>query len=95
MEGPCLDRSREHRRETAEIAKKHAADRGWNRLTHYWTGDKSHTGFESAAMRAFVASGVPESILIGPDGRILWRGHPMDDRGGQDLKPRIEAAMRK
>lgn len=81
--------------ESAEIAKKHAADRGWNRLTHYWAGNEGHAGFESAPMRAFVGSGVPDSILIGPDGRILWRGHPMDDRDGHDLKTRIEAAMKK
>jgi len=81
--------------ENMEIAKKHAADRGWNRLTHYWTGEKSHTGFESATMRAFVGDRVPESILIGPDGRILWRGHPTDNVDGTDLKTRIEVAMKK
>ncbi|MGA2061550.1 MAG: hypothetical protein ABSG67_13790 [Thermoguttaceae bacterium] len=81
--------------ETVEILKKHVEQRGWNHLTLYWTGDKNHTGFESSAMRAFVGNGVPESILVGPDGRILWRGHPMDDRDGQDLKTRIEAAIKK
>lgn len=81
--------------ENVEILKKHVDQRGWNHLTLYWTGDNNHTGFDSSAMRAFVGNGVPESILVGQDGRILWRGHPMDDRDGQDLKTRIEAAIKK
>ena len=81
--------------ESVEILKKHVAQRGWNHLTHYWAGDKGHTGFDSSAMRAFVGDGVPDSILIGPEGRILWRGHPLDDHDGQDLKTRIKAAMKK
>ena len=80
--------------QTVEIVKKHITERGWNHLTHYWTGDGDHAGFDSSAMRTFVGSGVPESILIGSNGRIFWRGHPMDDHDGQDLKARIEAAMK-
>ena len=45
------------------------------------------------AYAAFVVSGVPEAILIGRDGRILWRGHPADNSAGQDLRSRIETAL--
>ena len=48
--------------QTVEIVKKHITERGWNHLTHYWTGDGDHAGFDSSAMGAFVGSGVPESI---------------------------------
>jgi thiol-disulfide isomerase/thioredoxin len=81
--------------ETVEILTKHVEERGWKHLNHYWSGENSQKGFESSAMRAFVGNGVPESILIGVDGRLLWRGHPMDDRDGKDIQTRIEAAIKK
>jgi hypothetical protein len=36
---------------------------------------------------------VPTSLVIGRDGRILWRGHPADTTDGKDLAGRIEAAL--
>jgi thiol-disulfide isomerase/thioredoxin len=78
---------------TGDGVKSHVAQRGWDRLEHYWVGEGS--GFYSAPARAFVVSGVPEAILIGPDGRIRWRGHPMDKSGGIDLKARIETELKK
>jgi hypothetical protein len=48
---------------------------------------------DSPAARAFVVSGVPTSLVIGRDGRILWRGHPADTTDGKDLAGRIEAAL--
>jgi RNA polymerase sigma factor (sigma-70 family) len=73
--------------------KRHIDQRGWDRLEHHWCGDPARGNFESAAARAFGVNGVPECILIGPDGRILWRGHPSSKDGGQSLKARIEAAI--
>jgi RNA polymerase sigma factor (sigma-70 family) len=75
--------------------KRHIAQRGWDNLAHHWSGHTSSTDFDAPAARAFGVSGVPESILIGPDGRILWRGHPMDKTDGQSLQTRIEAALGK
>ena len=75
-------------------ARPHALRRGCTALDHYWTGDGTSLEFEAQAARAFVLFGVPEAILIGPDGRILWRGHPMDKTGGQDLKVRIDAELK-
>jgi hypothetical protein len=70
----------------------HAQGQGWARLEHYWAGGGASADFESPAARAFVVSGVPESILIGRDGRILWRGHPLDK--SKDLKSRIDDALK-
>jgi RNA polymerase sigma factor (sigma-70 family) len=78
-----------------ERVKPHVLRRGWNRLDHFWTGDGAAGDFDAPAARAFVVFGVPEAILIGPDGRILWRGHPLSNSGGLDLKSRIESAVAK
>jgi hypothetical protein len=78
---------------TMERAKFHVAQRGWQRLDHQWAGKGSNGGWDAPAARAFVVSGVPETILIGPGGRILWRGHPLDKSGGQDIRSRIDAAL--
>jgi len=75
-------------------AKTHVQQRGWNKLNHFWAGGGSEADFDSPAARAFVVSGVPEAFLIGPDGRILWRGHPLEKFGGKDAKVRIEDAIR-
>jgi hypothetical protein len=80
-----------------ERVKSHVARRGWDRLEHYWAGASAGTDsdFDAPAARAFVVSGVPETIVIGPDGRILWRGHPLDNTGGQNLRSRIESELKK
>jgi hypothetical protein len=62
-------------------------------LEHSWGGKDAVSDFDAPAARAFAVSGVPHAILIGPDGRIFWRGHPLDKTGGQDLKARIEAKL--
>ncbi len=76
---------------STERVKTHVSRRGWNRLDHFWTGDGMAVGFDAPAARAFGVFGVPETILIGPDGKIIWRGHPLDTSGGQDLRSRIES----
>jgi thiol-disulfide isomerase/thioredoxin len=75
--------------------RAHVRNRGWNRLEQFWAGDGTGVGFDAPAARAFVAFGFPEAILIGPDGRIVWRGHPLDESGEQDLRSRIVAALGK
>jgi thiol-disulfide isomerase/thioredoxin len=77
-----------------EFVTKHIADRGWTHLEHYWSGNDINFGFENAAARAFVISGVPTTFLIDRGGRIIWRGHPMTKVGGKDLETRIEEAAR-
>jgi hypothetical protein len=41
-----------------------------------------------------VVNGVPTTLIIGRDGRILWRGHPLDKTDVLDLKTRIETAIK-
>jgi thiol-disulfide isomerase/thioredoxin len=74
--------------------KSHVQQRGWNGLEPFWSGGSNGGDFEAPAARAFVVSGVPEAVLIGRDGRVLWRGHPLDKSNGKDLKSRIEDALR-
>jgi thiol-disulfide isomerase/thioredoxin len=76
-----------------ERVTAHVTQRGWDRLEHHWTGTETKHDWDAPAARAFVVSGVPEAILIGRDGRILWRGHPADNSAGQDLRSRIETAL--
>ena len=77
----------------SEQAKKHLIDRGWTHLTPYWTGAEGKLSFEAPAMQAFVVNGVPTSFLIDPQGKILWRGHPMGKDNGKTLEESIEAAL--
>ncbi len=79
----------------AEMAKQHLIDRGWSHLQTYWSASEGKTGFESPAARAFVVEGIPTAFLIGPDGRIVWRGHPLSFEGGQNaLDDQIEEALK-
>jgi thiol-disulfide isomerase/thioredoxin len=74
--------------------KSHLQQRAWTGLEHYWSGGSSGSDFEAPAAREFVVSAVPDAVLIGRDGRLLWRGHPLDKTDGKDLKSRIEEALR-
>lgn len=75
-------------------AESHAQRRGWTALEHFWSGGPKGGDFEAPAARAFVVNGVPEAVLIGADGRILWRGHPQDGSDGKDTKSRILDALK-
>jgi RNA polymerase sigma factor (sigma-70 family) len=81
--------------EDVDRVQAHVRSRGWTRVDHFWTSDTDKVGWDAPAARAFVVSGVPEAFLIGPDGRILWRGHPLAEFGGQDLRTRIESELAK
>jgi thiol-disulfide isomerase/thioredoxin len=74
--------------------RSHAGQREWTALEHFWAGGSDAGDFESPAARAFVVDSVPQSVLIGRDGRILWRGHPQDQTDGMDVKSRIEQALK-
>jgi len=77
-------------------AERFLSQRGWKGLKPFWTGRREGgaTGWESPAARAYVIQGVPTTLIIGRDGRILWRGHPLDNTDGQDIETRIEAAIK-
>ena len=76
------------------LVRTHIQQRAWTGLEHFWSGGSEGADFECPAARAFVIRGVPESVLIGRDGRILWRGHPLDQRDGMVVKSRIEQALK-
>ena len=71
----------------------HVHSRSWTNLVHYWTGTSDQQDFEALAARQFVLSGVPEAILIGPDGRIRWRGHPLEKFSGKSIESLINDAL--
>src|SRR3984885_6638787 len=73
---------------------RHLKERGWNHLEHYWTGPWAPGPLDSAAAKAFVLDSMPTTILIGPDGRILWRGHPLAKVSGKDIVERIEETLK-
>jgi thiol-disulfide isomerase/thioredoxin len=77
--------------DTPELVTRHLAKRGWTHLERYWAGPNNINGFQSPAARLFVIDSIPTSFLIGPDGRILWRGSP--EPGGKSMKHRIEEAL--
>lgn len=76
-------------------ARSHALRAGWTNLNQHWTGEKKSVGWDSPAARAFVVNGVPEAVLIGPDGRIIWRGHPLGKAEASSLESRINDALKK
>jgi hypothetical protein len=68
----------------------HITERGWTHLGNYWVGKEPKPGWDAGPVRAFAISCVPTTILIGRDGRIVWRGDPLARISGKDLETRIE-----
>ena len=59
-----------------ETLKFHIDKVGWTNVEHYWAGHDEAKGWEAPAAKAYDVHGVPTTLLIGADGKILWRGHP-------------------
>ena len=53
----------------------HIRAKGWERIIQGWCGSKGGTGFESAPAKAYGIRYVPTTVIITPDGHIVWRGH--------------------
>jgi beta-lactamase regulating signal transducer with metallopeptidase domain len=67
----------------------------WRNLEHYWVSTNGTKDFEAVAIREFgITDDVPEAILIGPDGRIRWRGHPLEKFSGKSIESLISDALR-
>ena len=66
----------------------------WRNLEHYWVSTNGTKDFEVAAIREFGITDVPEAILIGPDGRIRWRGHPLEKISGASIESLVNDALR-
>ncbi len=80
--------------EEPESVVRHLKERGWNHLEHYWAGPWTSYPLDSAPARAFCLDSAPRSFLIGPDGRILWQGHPLAKVSGMDLIERIRQTLK-
>ena len=46
-------------------------------------------GWDNAFWKQYGANGIPYTLLVGPDGTVLWKGHP-----GGGLKQQIEKAFK-
>jgi hypothetical protein len=82
--------------DNADIVKSHNSQRGWDGIAHFVASSEAGaSGFASPAARAFGIGGVPTAFLIGRDGNVEWRGHPMDNSDGLNVESRINAALEK
>lgn len=48
-------------------------------------------GYGSTSASAYGVSGIPAAFVVGPDGKIIWAGHPMDE----EFEKAIERALPK
>lgn len=49
-------------------------------------------GFGSPTGEAYGVEGIPTAFLIGPDGKVVWSGHPMDEAFEKALEQVLAAA---
>lgn len=71
-----------------EVLRKHVKSRGWENVRQLWANDGG-TGWASSAAKLYGIQGIPTALLIGRDGRILWRGHP----AATDVEKLIDDAL--
>jgi thiol-disulfide isomerase/thioredoxin len=79
--------------EEPEEVLRHAKQRAWEQVDHYWSVVPGQTAADAPATRALGGQGVPELLVVGRDGRILWRGHPADKSQRTDVAARLEDAL--
>ena len=72
---------------------RHVKNKGWNHLEPYWAGP-SKTGWDSPEAQAFAIGALPTSLLIGPDGRIVWQDSGSIRVGGKALAEKIKHAIK-
>lgn len=66
----------------------------WRNLDHFWVSTNGPKDFEATTIREFGITDVPEAIIIGPDGRIRWRGHPLEKISGTSIESLVNDALR-
>lgn len=66
---------------TPEVARRFLGERGWTHAAHVMGTD--------AITRVYRVGGIPDALLVDPDGRILWRGNPH----GMDLRRKVESLV--
>ena len=71
-----------------ETLRKYVLQHGLGSIQQLWSPqDKSSE--KADACSAYSVTGVPTALLIGRDGRIIWRGHP----ASVDVEAKIEALL--
>jgi thiol-disulfide isomerase/thioredoxin len=80
--------------EEPDSVARHLKERGWKHLEHYWAGPWKSYPLDTAPAVAFGLDFAPKTFLIGADGRILWRGHPLAKVSGKDIVERIEETLK-
>jgi len=80
--------------EKCETVGPFLLERGWTHVEHFWAGPWKLYPLDTSAARAFVCNVIPVTFLIGPDGRILWRGHPLAKVSGMDIVDRIQETLK-
>ncbi|MBX9787966.1 MAG: TlpA family protein disulfide reductase [Pirellulales bacterium] len=79
----------------ADQVPPYASGHSLRHLDFYWAPRGDDARQLSAAERAFVVLGIPKSLVIDRQGRILWRGHPeRDHQNGKTMEDLIDAAVR-
>ena len=56
----------------------HVRKNRWDKIIQTWCGDGDDEtgGFKSDASKAYGIRGVPTTLIIDREGKIVWRGHP-------------------
>lgn len=60
--------------DSAEEVRRHIKSRGWTNVRHLWDPTAAQGTRRGVAYQTYGMPYVPSSVLIGPDGTILWRG---------------------
>ncbi len=55
-------------------------------------GVKYPIAIDPAAMSAYGIRGIPDSVLIGPDGKVIWKGHPAGLKDA-DIEASLKGAL--
>lgn len=60
----------------AQTIKKYTAIYGWKSFDHLYGGDKERFDFKAPALKQLQINGIPHAMILGKDGKMIWRGHP-------------------
>jgi len=60
----------------AETIKKYTAIYGWKSFEHLYGGDKGRFDVKAPALKQLQINGIPHAMILGADGKMIWRGHP-------------------
>jgi len=59
-----------------EMIEKFVDSQGWTSFEHLYGGDKDKTDYDAPVLRQLQLMGIPHALIVGPDGKLVWRGHP-------------------